>query len=600
MKFKNKAFKLILAIISSFSILIELDKSTFIKIDPRNTINLTFLILGIFLFLLYKSYQSQKEYLGFKILSVILSLFMIFGYSYDKLDSWYFVFGNYVFILISIFKLISFYYLFKVVMHKLYDLINNLKVKDFKNKVVDKFYKRPVLYSVIIIFLCWLPYIISFYPIILSPDPTNEIKSFFGISTRYIDGVKLVDEKVLMTNDNPIAHTFLLGGSVKIGHTLGNDNFGLFIYSAIQIVILLWAFSYSIKYLIKLKVPNVFIFLSLGIYSLVPLFPFYAMNAVKDVIFSALMLVYIIKLFDLVRYNNFKRNDYLKLIILSVFICLSRNNGIIHIILSLPFTLIFLKNSRKPILLSIASILVIYMLFMNVGLSLLHITPGNKREVFSVPFQQTARYVKYYGHDLSTEEREIIDKVLRIDTLAKRYDPVKSDKVKNSFNALSTSKDFNNYLKLWFKLLFRHPNVYIEATMNNIYGFFYPNTTKWYLYHEEYKDKLNETGIFNYHYNSLNFSRKILSEYGIAFPHIPIIGMFANIGFMVWIYLYLLVLLIKQKLSKYLVVLAPALSLILVCVAGPVNTYFRYTLPYVFAFPVTIAMLYSVYKSKNS
>ncbi len=479
-------------------------------------------------------------------------------------------------------------------------MISRLKIKDIKNNLVERFYKHPMIYSAIFILLCWLPYIISFYPAILSPDPTNQIKSFFGIATRYIDGINLIDKKVLLTNDNPIMHTFLLGSSVKVGHLLGSDNLGLFIYSIIQIAILLGAFLFSIKYLIKKKIPNVFVITTLGIYALVPLFPFYAMSTVKDGIFAAFMLIYIIKLFDLIKYNNFINREYFTLGLIALLVCLSRNNGIYHVLLSLPFTLIFLKTSRKKIFITMVSSIAMYLLFIHIGLPLLHITEGNKREMFSVPFQQTARYVKYYGDDLTNEEREVIDKVLNIDTIAERYDPIKSDKVKNGFNALSTSEDFSNYLKVWFKLLFRHPNVYIEATTNNIYGYFYPNTTKWYIYYKEYNQRLNETGVFNYHYNNLKTARDILSEYGNKFPTIPIIGMFANIGFMVWMYLFMLVLLIKEKLYKYIVMLLPALSLVLVCIAGPVNTYFRYTLPYVFAFPITVALLYSVYIEKKN
>ena len=599
MQYKNKIICLILAIISSFSILVELDKKTIIEVSGKSTIGLAFLILGLFLYNYYKNYKKEERYIGFNILAIIFSIFMIFGYSYDKLNSWDYVFGNLSFILVSIIKFIGFYTLFSISIHKLYILIKNKKIKEYRNKLVNKFLKRPILYSAIIILLCWLPYIISFYPSILSPDPTNQIKSFFNIPTRYIDGVHLVDENVLLTNDNPLIHTTILGGSVKIGHALGNDNLGLFIYSIIQITILLSVFSYSIKYLIKEKVPNIFILITLGIYSLIPLFPLYAMSAIKDVIFGAFMFLYIIKLYDLIKYNNFNNKDFLKLAILILLVCLTRNNGIYHVLLSLPFVLIFLKTVRKKILLVLVSSITIYLLFSTVGLSILHVTPGNKREMFSIPFQQTARYVKYYGDDLNDEEKEIIDKVLYIDTIAERYDPVKADKVKYGFNALSSKEDFSNYLKLWGKLFFRHPDAYIEATANNIYGYFYPNTTKWYIYYKEYKDRLNETGIFDYHYNNLNVTRSILFGYGKAFPRIPIIGMFANIGFMVWMYLFMLVFLIKEKLSKYIVVLAPALSLILVCIAGPVNTYFRYTLPYVFAFPVTVALLYNLFKNKE-
>lgn len=593
MKEKKNILYLILAIISSFSLLIELDKTTIIKLTGSSTISLSFSIVGIFLFVLFKKYNKEESYIGFKILSLIFSLFMIFGYSYDKLDSCYFVFGNYIFLIISIIKLVGFYFLFNVGIHYLYSCIKKMEIKTISNKIVSKFNKRPVLFSTLIILICWLPYIISYYPIILSPDPTNQIKQFFGIPTRYIDGIELIDDNVLLTNDNPILHTLLLGGSLSIGHSFGNDNAGLFIYSFIQIIILFTILIYSIKYMIKINAPNKLIFISILIYALVPIFPLYAMNAVKDVIFSSLILVYVIKLFDIIKFNKTKTIEYIKLAFLTLAICLTRNNGVYHILLSLPLLLIIFKDIRLKISLVLVFTLGFYFTFLNLILPIFKVTEGNKREMFSIPFQQTARYVKYYD-DLTEEEIKIIDKVLIYNTLAKRYDPIKSDAVKNKFNALSTSEDFKNYLKVWFKMFLRHPGVYIEATANNVYGYFYPNTTKWYIYYKEYNIRLNETGLFNYHYNNLNTTRKILSGYGEAFPRIPIIGMFCNIGFVVWFYFFMLIILIKEKLNKYIIVLAPALSFILVCVASPANTYFRYVLPFVFSLPVTVAMLYTI------
>ena len=38
-----------------------------------------------------------------------------------------------------------------------------------------------------------------------------------------------------------------------------------------------------------------------------------------------------------------------------------------------------------------------------------------------------------------------------------------------------------------------------------------------------------------------------------------------------------------EKKYKYIITLLPSLTLLLICVASPVNTYFRYAMPYVFA-----------------
>ena len=68
----------------------------------------------------------------------------------------------------------------------------------------------------------------------------------------------------------------------------------------------------------------------------------------------------------------------------------------------------------------------------------------------------------------------------------------------------------------------KHPLTYAEATINNTYGYFYPFSTKWYIYYK-YTPIIKEHGI-DYHYNNLTNLRTNLSNYGNIFPYIPIIG----------------------------------------------------------------------------
>ena len=92
----------------------------------------------------------------------------------------------------------------------------------------------------------------------------------------------------------------------------------------------------------------------------------------------------------------------------------------------------------------------------------------------------------------------------------------------------------------------------------------------------------------------MKWLRDGLVEYGNVFPYIPVIGMFLNIGFVVWLYFIILGFLIINKSSKYIPVILPALSLILVCIAGPANTYFRYAQPFIFSLPVVLFLLYKI------
>ena len=89
--------------------------------------------------------------------------------------------------------------------------------------------------------------------------------------------------------------------------------------------------------------------------------------------------------------------------------------------------------------------------------------------MLSIPFQQTARYVKYYGNDVSTEEEKVIRKVLDYDTIGKNYDPDLSDPVKNTYK--QKDEYLKDYFNIWFEMLKKHPTAYIQATLNGTYGY---------------------------------------------------------------------------------------------------------------------------------
>ena len=53
---------------------------------------------------------------------------------------------------------------------------------------------------------------------------------------------------------------------------------------------------------------------------------------------------------------------------------------------------------------------------------------------------------------------------------------------------------------------------------------------------------------------------------------------------------------IDRKMKKYIIVLSPLLVSLLVCIASPVNTYFRYAMPYVFVMPALVLLMLKVWK----
>lgn len=553
---------------------------------------LPLLIMFIFFYLFYKNKKNNKLDIYMNLFALLLSIFMIIGNSYYKINSWNLVFGNYIMIFISIISLFGYFSFFSTAIIYLNNYFENKKFNiKLPNKIENMLNEKPFICSLIVILICWLIYIIAFYPIILSPDPSYQIKQFFNLDTKYSEGVILINQSVRMTNHHPVLHTILLGCCLSIGRFLGSDNLGLFIYSAIQLLFLAITLAYTIKYLKKLNLSNLYLFIILLIYSLVPMFPLYAMSGVKDVIFTTLMIWYVLLLFDLSFFYNDKKISISKLCILLLvllLISMFRNNGLYVILLSFPFLIFVMKNNRMRL----TMVLIIYFLgfkcYGSIILPSFGITNGSVREILSIPFQQTARYANEKAEDLTKDDIKVIDKVLDYQDLATRYDPEFADPVKNKYNKYTTNDELKEYFKVWFKGLKKHPNIYIESTLNNIYGYFYPNKTNWYIYYK-FDKRITMDNLTNYHYNGLNKTRNILSNYGKIFPYIPVLGLISNIGFNTWILLYLFLKILKIN-KRYAIYILPLLISLLVCVASPVNAYFRYAMPYIFSMPLAIGI----------
>lgn len=587
---KNRFILLVLvSLLTTVSFITPVNLSGLVFTQNNNSF-LLYLVFIIFMFIYYKKYLFNLKYRRtFIVLAFLFSLFMVIGYSFDVTNSNELIVGSFFLFFLCCLKLIGYFVFFNVTLNVIYNFIISYNFKEFKHKnsFVKTFEKHPFLFSLIILFICYVPYMIIYYPAVINYDAANQIKEVMGVHTRYMDSVVLINEDVFITNFNPVLHTLLLGGLFKLGYNLGSVNFGLFLYSIIQVSFVIFTFSYAISFMYKQGIQTKYLLTSLLIFALIPVFPMYAMTTVKDVIFSCFILLLVIYIFKFIKYDVSKK-DYLVFFIIIVFMMLFRNNGIYILLLVVPFMIIALKDKRIGLSIVLVLSILTYIGY-NKTLTYFEITGTSVREALSIPFQQTARLVKYKDKIITSEDRKIIDVILDYDSLAERYDPNLSDDVKNKFNKYATSEDLTQYFMVWFKYLIKEPIIYIDATLNNIYGYFYPNTTQWYIYNK-YNTKLEEAG-FDYHFNDLDLIREGLSAFGNAFPRIPFLGLIVNIGFTTWLYLFMLCVCILNKNKKYIFTLMPGFVLLLTCVAGPANTYFRYILPLTFTLPILIPLL---------
>lgn len=569
-----------------------------------NIVKLSFTMMAIttiFIYLFYKKYSKKLHPLK-HILAVIFSLCCVIGNSYQEISSWNLVFSTVPLFLISIMQVFCYYYLIKTIfcfIDTLLERKRTIKVNT-NNKLVKLFQEHPFLFSLIVMLLFWLIYMIAFYPLILSKDPSFQIKQFFNVKTKYIDYVIPLSDKVNLTNHHPVFHTMLLGGSIKLGRLLGSDNLGLFIYAIMQSITLASSLAYTIYYLYKKKKSLVLSFILLMIYSLVPMFPFYAMSAVKDTLYTAVIIFFVITLFTILDDKQIKTFKYIVLLLLSILLYLLRNNGIYVVVGTILVLAIYRRKEFIYLTAVLLFVISTYISYDKILLPALKIPAGSIRETLSVPFQQTARYVKEHGDDIPLEDKKKIDKVLEYDTLKDRYNPNLADPVKNKYNKYTTKKELKDYFGVWKKELLKHPDTYIEATLNNTFGYFYPDTSNWYIYSGKNNNKLiTEDNLVNYHYNKLVPLRIVLSAYGIIFPYIPLIGLISNIGFSAMLLLTIIVYLLISKYRKYIIAMLPSLLSLAICFISPANTYFRYSMPFTFLIPFYVSYVYLLLVKEN-
>lgn len=578
----------------------------------------SFLLFALLIMFFKKAFfRDDIEKQGKKVFKVILALlfsfFMVFGYSYYKINSWDMIFENTFQLFKATIVFIGYYILFRAIINYLFDIlfpkISTSKLKETTNKVYNFiFIKHSFIMPLVIILICWLPYLIAYYPGILGADQSNQVKQFLGYDIpeeSASNSTKLIDDNVKITNHHPVLHTIGIGLCAKLGLAIGNVNFGLFLFTLIQYIFLAVAFASIINFMKKLKVPYWIKVLSLLLFALSPTIAVCSVQVNKDVIFASLIILYVIRLYELIKSSNNKKltiKNCIGIIILSLLVCLFRNNGIYAIVLSLPFVAIIDKLNRKQILISSITVLIIYQLIISVILPLFKIPNSGIREMLSVPFQQTARYVKEHGDEVTEEEKQIIDKILDYDTLAERYDPLLSDPVKRDYNKNATTEDLINYFKVWFAQFLKHPTTYIQATMNNVYGYFYPETNlrQYNYYMVNSIEDINEIENFDYGYiDELQGERHFIKGIASIITKFPGISWTMNIAFNVWLIMIIFVYLIYSKKNRYIIYLLPFISIILVCILSPVNAAYRYSISFIFGMPLTVAIFIDILKQKQ-
>ena len=222
--------------------------------------------------------------------------------------------------------------------------------------------------------------------------------------------------------------------------------------------------------------------LLLAFYALFPTNSVLSLSTTKDVLFSALVLLYTMLLYHMIcdKKMQVDKRDGAACVILSVLLLLFRNNAVYAFLVSMPLVYAGYRKwqigeeraqsasfgARTYLVLSIAALL--FFAVCSAGLRAgTHAHSGSPREMLSVPLQQMARTRVKEEQRIDPALRKELEKYIPAEWVFAAYDPHLADPVKNR---AVIHDDPAGLIETWVKLGMRHRDVYVDACLDNCVG----------------------------------------------------------------------------------------------------------------------------------
>lgn len=542
------------------------------------------------------------------LLAILFTMFMLLGYSFEQSDSWYLVrhFRNGQIIKTAVIG--SGYFLFFLqVAAGVYYWFDHISISQKKTEYNYFLMRCPFRASFLTLLIFYIPYVVIFYPAIFQGDTYSQIvqgyKELETSGIYYMTNERLLSQSVFINQHHPVMHTLLIHAFLRIGEIIFHSlNIGIFLYSLFQWLICIAVISYGVQILVKeLKISIKYVVFVISYFIFSPRIQNYMFLVTKDVLYGMFFLLVMLALFGILYGEEgagIKRNRIV-LAAASTGMILFRNEAVYVLTVSFLLMACLCKKLRRSMLCYSAGALVLGILVFKVLFPVLSITPGSAREMLAVPFQQTARYVRDLGNEVTAEEEKVISAILDYSKLAEKYDPNNVDNVKATYNEDATKDELISYFKTWFQMGLKQPSVYVQATMNNYYRYFYPgptvlssNSSAW---SEECMTLTNGTiAPLGMQFSYPEQLREIRTGYELfrdSFDKMPIFNFLVNPAVYVWIILVFLFYSIRKKSTGMAAFMMIPCFTLLMRLLGPCNgQYCRYLYPIMVIMPFVMPM----------
>ena len=557
---------------------------------------------------------SKTGRVAITILAFLFSIFLLFGYSFQEIDSWEMVFANSFQMCKAYLFLIGIFYVCYYCIAWLYSFADNGGIDQVRLCGPFEWYInivriRPFIVTFLTLLVFSLPYMITAYPGIFAGDTLDQILQAFQIPYQSNVGINLMSKNQMINQHHSVMHTMLMHVFLCLGiEVFHSANIGIFITAFLQTVITFAGIAFLVKTLIADGASDIHVLILILYFIISPRIQCMLFVLSKDVLYGAVTLFSLVFLWKLITGRQCSKMTPIYYYFSLIMMQMLRKEGLYIIIIQMIVIMIASRKKWKTWMGGLVSVLLISVLFGRIVYPVFNISPGTMKEALSIPIQQTARYIQCYPNEITSEERRAIDRMWDFEELSFNYDPGKSDSAKATFRIDSTREDWLAYFSAWFAMLKKHPMVYIQATMNNYYEYVYPGRAnaeahtferrKWDI--DFANEKLADKGVFIHYPNNLDRVRMFLETSREKLFRLPVLSLFLSVACYTWVLFVSFSYWIYRRNKDAALIFLPLILILMVCFSGPCNgAYFRYYYPIVLCLPAAILLAWSLRECKK-
>ena len=456
---------------------------------------------------------------------------------------------------------------------------------------------RTFLISWAIIFACWIPVFLAYYPAIMSYD-------FHRQHQEAMAGY------LWFNTHHPLIHTALVRWFLLLGKALGSYQIGMAIFSILQMLILSAVMAYSCSMIRRLTEKKWILVLSVVVFAVLPIHSVMALSVTKDVLFSAFLLLFVVLMLEHRMCPKGTRKWLLLLAMAAdgILVMMFRNNASYAFLVFMLFYIIW-SNRERVVLLLLCVVILLGGHGAKTGVqTAMQAGSGSKLEMYSVFIQQFCRVGLYHWEHLTPEQDYIINRYVAWE-FWEDYNPSISDSIKGSVGSYCFDKwkdHIPQMLMDWVKIGLAYPNEYIDAFLELTCGYWFlddvshaevlgygedSNLGLMYTFNASTSERIPE-GIESHSYFPwlLRMYQKLVN--GNAYYKIPVLSNLFKPAFYCWALVLIMLSFIYLKQYRKLVLCMFPFTYFLTLLLGPV-VQVRYIYPVILAIPLLLGWLFA-------